>query len=766
MQDIYQTFEFSKIQESIKEFSKTELGRLKTDSLKMFDTLQDVRESLLDLEEMISIVSRFGVMPIATSANALFLIDMAKKTALLTPRDLNLIADDVITSQNIIKYFNKIDISYPRLKSKVETFNDLSSLEKEIHRVITSSLTISDKASPELKQIRDKLRRLEASLQQKIASISLTYSKYLNDTNATIREGHFVLPVKTIEKSRVPGIIYDISDSGATTFIEPMEVVQLNNEITTVKVEENEEIRKILKGLTSLVLLQEREIIHNNAIIGELDFLIAKSLYSNNINGVVSEVSDEPYLDLLEARHPLIDSRKVVANSYHLDNDKRIIIISGPNAGGKTVSLKTVGLLTLMNQCGLAVPAIKAKIGFFKNIYIDIGDNQSLSDNLSTFSAHMNQIGEITQKVGGKDLVLIDELGTGTDPKEGEALALSIIKYLEKKNCLAMISSHFSALKEYGFVSEHIINSSMVFDEEKLSPTYRFRQGVPGMSYALDVANRYGICEEIVANSRDFIAQKNTSETSELIILLQKKLDEANKLIEESNRKKKELDVLSTKLENDEKVIRERRERLLDEVKEEKQQIIDKAREDIEEIIKEINKDGMLPHEVAEIRRKINELEDAPEDITYDEEIHSNDYVEIPSLNISGRVIRINNAKAHVVSDEGLSFDVNVNKLHKISAPKKTQKKKTSSIDFAIDTKVGLELNIIGIRAEEAQNELIKYIDTCRLRHFKQVRIIHGFGEGILRKMVRSYLDTQKDLTYRAGDGSEGGGGATVVIFK
>lgn len=766
MQDVYTTFEFSKIQESIKEFAKTELGKEKIDSLKMLNSVDEVKESLLDLQEMISVVNRFGVMPISTSANALFLIEMAKKTALLTPRDLNLIADDVLTSQAIAKFFAKIDVSYPRLKSKIDTFNDLSSLQKEIHRVITPSLTISDKASPELKQIRDKLRRLEASLQQKIASISLTYSKYLNDTNATIRDGHFVLPVKSIEKSRVPGIIYDISDSGATTFIEPMEVVQLNNEITSVKVEENEEIRKILKGLTALVLIQEKEIIHNNAIIGELDFLIAKSLYANKIDGVVSEISEQPYLDLVEARHPLIDPRKVVANSYHLDNDKRIIIISGPNAGGKTVSLKTVGLLALMNQCGLALPVVRATIGYFKNIYIDIGDNQSLSDNLSTFSAHMNQIGEITQKIGGKDLLLIDELGTGTDPKEGEALALSIVKYLEKKNCLAMISSHFSALKEYGFVSEHIANSSMVFDEEKLSPTYKFRQGVPGMSYALDVANRYGICEEIVANSRDFIAQKNTSETSELIILLQKKLDEANKLIDESNRKKKELDALSVKLENDQKMIREKREKLLDEVREEKQQIIDKAREEINDIIKDINRDGMLPHEVAEIRRRINDLEDTPEDVTYNEEIKANDYVEIPSLNISGRVIRINNSKAHVITDEGLSFDVKVDKLHKILEPKKTQKKKTSSVDFAIDTKVGLELNIIGMRAEEAQNELIKYIDTCRLRHFKQVRIIHGFGEGILRKMVRSYLDTQKDLTYRAGDGSEGGGGATVVIFK
>lgn len=767
MQDIYVTFEFNKIQDSIKEYAKTELARDKIANLKMCSNQEEAKDLLLDLEEMISLVNRFGVMPISTSANALYLIDMAKKTALLTPRDLNLIADDVLTSQAILKFFNKIDVSFPRLSSKIQTFHDLSSLEKEIHRVITPSLTISDRATPELKEIRDKIRRLETSLQQKVASLSLTYSKYLNDDNATIRDGHFVLPVKTVDKSKVMGIIYDVSDSGNTTFIEPFEIVQINNQMTSLKVEENEEIRKILKQLTALVLLQEAEIIHNNAVIGELDFLISKALYANEINAVVADNCPGQLVDLKDARHPLIDQRKVVANSYHLDEEKRIVIISGPNAGGKTVSLKAVGIIVLMNQCGLAIPVREGKLGFFKNIFIDIGDNQSLSDNLSTFSAHMNQIGEIVQKIGGKDLLLIDELGTGTDPKEGEALALSIVKYLENKHCLAMISSHFSALKEYAFVSEHIDNASMAFDEEKLSPTYKFRQGVPGMSYALDVATRYGICEEIVANSKDYIAKKHQTEGDELIITLQKKVDAATRLEEENRRKQKEIDALTKKIENDEQVLKQRRERFLEEVREEKQQIIDKAREDINEIIKEINKDGMLPHEIAEIRRKINDLQDSPEDIKYNEEISVNDYVEIPSLNISGRVTRIHNGKAHVANESGLSFDAEIDRLHKINAPKQnTIKKKTSAIDLAIDTKVGLELNIIGLRAEEAEIQLIKYIDTCRLKRFKQVRIIHGFGTGALRKMTRAYLDKQKDLTYRPGDGSEGGGGATVVIFK
>ena len=766
MQDIYSTFEFYKIQESIKEYAKTEIGREKIDSLTVLPS-NEVKERLLDLEEMMSIITRFGVMPIATSANALYLIDLAKKTGLLTPRDLNLIADDVLTSKAILKFIEKIDVSYPRIKGMTDSFHDLDSLEREIHRVINNSLAINDNATPELKAIRQKLKKLESSLQQKVASLAFTYSKYLNDDNATIRDGHFVLPVKTTEKSKVLGIIYDVSDSGATTFVEPMEIVQINNQLTSLKVEENEEIRKILKQLTALVLIQEKEIIHNNLVIGNLDFLIAKSLYAGEIDGVVAENVNGQLVDLVLARHPLIKKEKVVANSYHLDEEKRVVIISGPNAGGKTVSLKTVGIIVLMNQCGLAVPAQKATLGYFKNIYIDIGDNQSLSDNLSTFSAHMNQIGEITQRVGGKDLVLIDELGTGTDPREGEALALSIVKYLEGKHCLAMISSHFSALKEYAFLSQNIDNSSMIFDEENLQPTYRFRQGAPGMSYALDVANRYGICEEIVQKAKDFIKSTNASESNELITILQKKLDAANKLEDILNKKQRDLAAAEKKLDSDQQILKEKRERLLKDVEEEKQAIIDNAKQEVEEILESLKQGDVKVHEVIQKKKELENLEETADLISYNEEIYVGDYVSIPSLGLNGRVSKVDGKKVRILGDNGMTFTAEKETLHKVEAPKnKTVRRSSNPVDLSLGLHVGLELNIIGKHVDEAKNELIKYIDNCRLKHLTQVRIIHGFGSGALRKMTREYLDTQKDLTYRAGDGSEGGGGATVVIFK
>ena len=766
MQDIYQTFEFNKIKESILEYAKTELGKVYIDELVMFDNPDTIKNALLDLNEINSIIVRFGPLPISNSANALVLIDLAKKTGLLTPRDLHLIAEDVLTINKISAFLKKMENGYPRIINITQGFLDLSNLEKEIHRVITNSLTVSDHATQTLYQIRMKLRKIEAELQQKIASIALSYAKYLNDDNITIRDGHFVLPVKTVDKSRINGIVYDVSDSGNTTFIEPLEIVQINNEITALKVQENEEVRKILKALTSLVLLQEGEIITNNKIIAKLDFLSAKANYMNEINGEIAECVETQTIELISARHPLIDPKKVVANSFLLNEEQPIIIISGPNAGGKTVSLKTVGLLVLMHQSGLALPIRKGQLGYFKHIYIDVGDNQSLSDNLSTFSAHISQIGEIINAVGGKDLVLLDELGTGTDPKEGEALALEVTKYLENKHALAMISSHFAAMKEYAFLSPKISNASMIFDEENLSPTYIFKQGVPGKSYALEVASRYGIDKKLIANAKKFLKENSQNSSSELLDILQKKIEETTKLQDELAKKEAELDKRSKKLESDEENFAAKKENMMRDVKEEKEQIIAEAKKEVEDIISKMHNSDMKVHEVIALKRELEELEEKQEEEVFNEDIAVDDYVSIPSMNIFGKVTRIKGNKAHIVSDNGLAFDVSKEKLHKIPKPKvgRSVVKKTN-YDLAINTKVGLELNLIGMRVDEAKAALVKYIDNCRLKHLGQVRIIHGFGSGALRKMVRDYLDTQKGLSYRPGGEHEGGGGCTVVIF-
>ena len=766
MQDIYQTFEFNKIKEHILEYAKTELAKVYIDELEMFNNPEAIKNALLDLNETSSIIVRFGPLPIHNSANALVLIDLAKKTGLLTPRDLHLIAEDVLTINKISAFLKKIENGYPRIVEITQGFVDLTNLEKEIHRVITNSLSVSDHATTTLYQIRTKLKKVEAELQQKIASIALSYAKYLNDDNITIRDGHFVLPVKTVDKSRINGIVYDVSDSGNTTFIEPLEIVQINNEITALKVQENDEVRKILKALTALVLLQESEIITNNKIIAKLDFLSAKAQYMNEINGEIAECVETQTIELISARHPLIDPRKVVANSFNLNEQEPIIIISGPNAGGKTVSLKTVGLLVMMHQSGLALPIRKGQLGFFKHIFIDIGDNQSLSDNLSTFSAHISQIGEIINAVGGKDLVLLDELGTGTDPKEGEALAIEVTKHLENKHALAMISSHFAAMKEYAFLSPKIANASMIFDEENLSPTYIFKQGVPGKSYALEVASRYGIDAKIIANAKAFLKENSQNSSAELLDILQKKIEEATKLQDELNKREAELDKRAKKLDNDEEIFATKKENMMKDVKEEKEELIANAKKEIEDIISKMHNSDMKVHEVIALKKELEELEEKQEEEIFNEDIKVDDYVSIPSMNIFGKVTRIKGNKAHIVSDSGLSFDVSKEKLHIVPKPKVGNTKvRTTNYDLAINTKVGLELNLIGMHVDEAKVALTKYLDSVRLKRLGQIRIIHGFGSGALRKMVRDYLDTQKGLSYRPGGEHEGGGGCTVVIF-
>lgn len=767
MQDIFETFEFDRIKELLLEYTKTDLAKEFVNNLKMFSSREELISSLQDLNEIVSLYQRFGPLPIKSSGNALYLIDLAKKSGLLTPRDLHLIALDVLTIVEINKYLKKVDVSYPRIKNLASKFYDLSTLEKSIHFAINSALVVDDRASSKLKDIRKQIKKLENELNQKGASLSITYGDYLTSDNPTIRDGHFVLPVKTAYKGKVFGIVYDVSDSGNTTFIEPMEIVSINNKITALKVEENEEVRRILKELTNLVLLQEDEIISNNRIIATLDFLQAKCLYGLEINGVISSISETPCIDLTLARHPLIDKDKVVANSYHLDDNERIIIISGPNAGGKTVSLKTVGLLVLMNQAGLMISSEKAKLSYFKNILIDIGDNQSLSDNLSTFSAHMKQIGEIVSLMGGNDLILLDELGTGTDPNEGEALALSVTKLIEKKHSLAMISSHFSKLKEYGFTSKVAINSSMIFDEENLRPTYVFKQGVAGKSYALEVANRFNLPTEIISYARELLKKENTASSDELMAILQSKVEENLRLESDLKRLENELNKRSKILEREELLLKQRKENLLSETKIEKERLILKAKEEIQNIIQALSSGNLKLHEVIELKKKVEAMEEDQNTVIYNEDIKVGDYVSIPSLMVEGTVKRINGKKAQVLTNSSFSVEVDISKLHKIEKPVSTVKVvRGGHFEERPFVSVPLELNIIGLRVDEALDKLAKYLDSCRVKNHRTVRIIHGFGSGALRKATREYLDKQKDLSYRSGDASEGGSGATVVIFN
>jgi len=485
---------------------------------------------------------------------------------------------------------------------------------------------------------------------------------------------------------------------------------------------------------------------------------------------LVPSFSKERIIDLKGARHPLIDESKVVSNDFKFDESQRIIIISGPNAGGKTVALKTLGLLVMMSQMGLAIPTKeKGIISYFPRIYADIGDNQSLSDNLSTFAAHVSNLSTITHFVTSKDLVLLDELGTGTSPNEGEALALAVSDFLLRKKCFAFISSHFEKMKEYAYRRENVTNAMMVFDEKKLLPTYVLKIGYPGRSYGLEMANRYHLDAEVVDAAKKNLAKTGTRSVSDVIDKLNAVLHENEELNKKLKEDKRLLEGKTKDINYQNKVLKDKKENLLSDVEETKVKMIEDAKKKINEVLKILDKPNVKQHELIEAKTKLKNLEETEEVFDSNEEIKIGDYVEVADLEIIGKVTKINKEKVELISVDGMSVKSTLNKLKKTSKiPGISKKSAGNPDDFVFSkTNVKLELNIIGKHVDEAMAEVEKYLDDCLLKNFKTVRIIHGMGTGALRDAVWDYLSTCKFVdSYRYGESFEGSTGATVVTLK
>ena len=460
----------------------------------------------------------------------------------------------------------------------------------------------------------------------------------------------------------------------------------------------------------------------------------------------------------------------MIANDFKFDEGQRIIIISGPNAGGKTVALKTLGLLVMMSQMGLAIPTKEPGIlSFFPRIYADIGDNQSLSDNLSTFAAHVSNLSTITHFVTSKDLVLLDELGTGTSPNEGEALALAISDFLLSKKCFAFISSHFEKMKEYAYRREGVTNAMMVFDEKKLLPTYSLKIGYPGRSYGLEMANRYHLDKEVVELAKKNLEKTGNRSVSDVIDKLNAVLHENEELNKKLKEDKRLLEGKTKDINYQNKVLRDKKENLLSDVEETKAKMLEDAKKQINDVLKVLNNPHVKPHELIEAKTKLNKLAEVDDNFVLDEEIKLGDYAEVADLGIVGKVVKINKEKVELISNDGMSIKSTLNKLKKVAKSPGNPRKNTRNPDDIVfsKTNVKLELNIIGKHVDEAMEEVKKYLDDCLLKNFKVVRIIHGMGTGALRDAVRDYLDTCNFVeSYRYGESFEGSTGATVVTLK
>lgn len=770
MKNLYDTLEFNKIQEKLNLYIKTEVGKNLVNTLELSTDFFWLQKELSFVEEMMNLIVRFGTLPIINSSDLAIKIGFAKKGGILTPKDLNDIAEDIETSSKVISFVKKCEGNYDNIKDFIKDFNVLNHLSNSIKGVISPSLTIYDNASSKLKSIRTKIVSTQQELTARINSLVRTYSSILSDGNITLRNDHFVLPVKTTEKNKIQGIIHDVSNTGETTFIEPNSIVELNNKIYVLKLEEQEEIKRILLELTKEVLSYENEILTNNQMLGYLDFVQAKSLYGNDIDGYVATLEKEQQIHLIGAKHPLLNKDTCIPNSFELNKDHRIMIITGPNAGGKTVALKTVGLLILMNQCGLPLPTSKKPIlSIFNNIYLDVGDNQSIQDNLSTFSAHITNIAQIVKNIGGKDIVLIDELGTGTSPNEGEALAISVINEILFKNSFGIISSHFEGVKILAMQNDNIINASALFDEEKLLPTYKIKVGMPGKSYGVDVASRLGMPVHIIENAKNYLANHQEQNLDNAINKLEKQFILNEKLSEELNTKLKNIEAKEVEsnriLANIDKI----KEEAMLEAEEQKEELLKKARMEIDSILKELKENEIKLHTITAAKKALENLE--TEEIEVDspnQEVEINDYVKIKDTNMQGKIIRKVKNNITVITQEGLSINTTTNKVIKTMAPaKKVAPRMTKGDQMIFKQSVPLELNVIGLHVDEALEKVEKYLDTCLARKIKSCRLIHGSGTGALRSAIHNYLKTLKSVdSFRLGGACEGGVGATVVTFK
>lgn len=770
MLDIYQTLEISKVLDKVITFSHTEIAKEKIANLKILP-LDEVTQALTLVDEMSDFVAKFGPLPITASFDLSKFVDIANKGGILSAVELDHIANDILTLEKLVSFFRRADkAKYFSIISLLEKATDINVLEEKIHRVIAPNLSIKDDASPELKKIRQSIFQKEQSVRGITFSLIQKYHEFLSEDTVTIRNDHYVLPVEAVNKNKVKGIVHDISDSGQTVFIEPNELVQLSNEICVLKIDEKEEIYRLLRMLTEKVRFYGSQILNNNKVIGELDFVSAKAMYANEHDAYTAEFVKEKCINFVGAKHPLIDKEKVIANDFKFDESQRIIIISGPNAGGKTVALKTLGLLVMMSEMGLAIPTReRASLSYFPRIYADIGDNQSLSDNLSTFAAHVSNLSTITHFVTAKDLVLLDELGTGTSPNEGEALALAVSDFLLEKKCFAFISSHFEKMKEYAYRREGITNAMMVFDEKKLVPTYILKIGFPGRSYGLEMANRYHLDKAVVDAASKNLAKTGTRSISDVIDKLNSVLrenEEINAKLKEEKRllegKKKDVDYQS-------KVLKGKKENLLEDVEKTKESIINDAIKQVNEILKVLNNPNAKAHELIEAKTKLAKLNETEEVFDEDDEIAVGDYASVADLDIVGKVTKINKDKVEIVTPDGMNIKSTLNKLKKVDvAPEKKRVVKHNPDDIVFaKSKLGLELNIIGMHVDEAMPTVEKYLDDCLIRHYKSVRIIHGMGTGALRDAVREYLKKCDFVeSFRYGESFEGATGATVVTFK
>lgn len=783
--------EYNKIIQMISERAESELGRNRVKEMMPLTDIEEINYLQNQTEEAYSIIIKKGNPPLFGINNILPELRRTELGGSLTPSGLLKISDMLRVSRGLKRFFKEVkdgeETIYPIIQGLIDELTINKTIEDEINNAIISENEVSDNASRELKSIRRKMSSKNESIKDRLNSIisSQSQRKYLQDSIVTMREGRYVVPVKQENRGSVPGIVHDMSSSGATVFVEPMVVVELNNELRELELKEREEIEKILEALSLLVAEDAEGIRKNQNILQEIDFVFAKGKTALSMKATKPILNNKGYINIKKARHPLLTEKEVVAIDVHLGDEFNSLIITGPNTGGKTVTLKTVGLLTLMSQSGIHIPAdFNSEIAVFDQVFADIGDEQSIEQSLSTFSSHMVNIVDILDKVESNSLVLFDELGAGTDPTEGAALAMSILDHLLNINIRTIATTHYSQLKLYALTTEGITNGSVEFDVETLSPTYKLLVGVPGKSNAFEISKRLGLQNYIIDYAKELVSKENI-EFEDVLQAMEEDRVTAEKNRLESERDRFEIEKLREELIIEKDKTKDMREKILSKAKEDARNIFRNAKEEadylvseLRQVSSEVEKDRNKRIQEAQdmLKGKLNETESELSKNVLNvkskkppKNLKVGETVEVLTFNQIGTVISKPDENGDVLVQVGImKINTNISTLRRTES--KAKEKASVSTKNIMKTKsrdIKSEIDLRGRNLEEAIMELDKYMDDAYLAGLNEITIIHGKGTGVLRRGIQEYLKGHRHAKKsRLGGMSEGGDGVSIVEIK
>ncbi|MFI8685653.1 endonuclease MutS2 [Rossellomorea sp. NPDC077527] len=780
---VLKTLEFDKIKELLKQFAASALGHARVASLMPSVDYEEITALHEETDEAMTILRLKGHAPLGGIFDIRPHVKRAQIGGMLSPSEFVQVASTIRASRKLTLFVEELleeEVDIPLLQEKMGTVIPLPQLEQEIRKVVDDNGEILDSASETLRTIRTQLRANEGRIREKLERMirSSNAQKMLSDAIITIRNDRYVIPVKQEYRGQYGGIIHDQSSSGQTLFIEPEAIVQLNNQLREFRLKEQTEIEKILQELSEHVQESGEELLLIVNVLSDVDFMFTKAKFGRSIKGSKPTINNERRVKLNKARHPLLPIEEAVANDIELGNEFSSIVITGPNTGGKTVTLKTLGLTSLMAQAGLPIPALDgSEVGVFRTIYADIGDEQSIEQSLSTFSSHMVNIVDILKKVDHDSLVLFDELGAGTDPQEGAALAISILDEVHGTGARVVATTHYPELKAYGYNRDGVVNASVEFDVETLSPTYKLLLGVPGRSNAFDISKRLGLSDGVIQRAKSHIGT-DSKEVENMIASLEDSRRQGERELEEAHELLRQAEKMHKDMQKQMMEYYEKKDTLYEKAQQKASEVVEKAKAEAEQVIKDLRKmqqeksAQIKEHELIQAKKQ---LEDATPKLKTGQkkktsqvkhELKPGDEVKVLSFDQKGHLVERVSAKEWQVQMGIMKMKVKESDLEFIQSQQKVETKPLATVKGK-DFHVSLELDLRGERFENALSRVEKYIDDALLAGYPRVSIIHGKGTGALRQGVQEYLKNHRSVkNIRFGDAGEGGTGVTVVQFK